>query len=95
MAQAAGILLEEYSTSYERLHFLYVLIVGGPISATDRPQSIRIRNEVATATAMLGAILLEEYACSRRGKQPRGFPINCKQSPIVLNECCNSDAYTW
>ncbi|EYC35138.1 hypothetical protein Y032_1138g3674 [Ancylostoma ceylanicum] len=28
---------EECSTSYGRLHFRCVLIVGGPISATDRP----------------------------------------------------------
>ncbi|EYC25986.1 hypothetical protein Y032_0011g1495 [Ancylostoma ceylanicum] len=60
----AGILHEEFSTSYGRLHFRYVLIVGGPISAVDRPQSIRIKNEVATATAMLGAILLWEYTGS-------------------------------
>ncbi|EYC40195.1 hypothetical protein Y032_0625g798 [Ancylostoma ceylanicum] len=60
IARAAGILPEKYST-YGRLHFRNVLIVGGPISASDRTQSIRIQNEVATATAMLGATLLEEY----------------------------------
>ncbi|EYC18870.1 hypothetical protein Y032_0026g1418 [Ancylostoma ceylanicum] len=60
-AEAADILPDEYSTSYGRLHLRYVLIVGGPISATDRPQSIRNKDQVATAMAMLGAIPLEEY----------------------------------
>ncbi|EYC23305.1 hypothetical protein Y032_0015g2580 [Ancylostoma ceylanicum] len=78
-----------------RFHFRYVLIVGGPMSAIDHPQSIRIKNEVATATAMLGAVsicvALEVFDDKDCGKSKGCIfvPENC----IADNRCLINVTY--